>query len=290
MASADRLVSAEVPASAPTVPAKHALPRPAAFTILTLLLLFVAFQGNALWQEWAALQHDLKDVKRAAVIGYYNIHVRPSYAQKPPDWCHDEGEQTLLWAGWINGQGHTWFRIGRGELDLTRLSEPMGRDVTQAIDQPIVEVGGGQIWGRIPETADVAGDELGGVTTVYPLLLLDKVTVVNDEIAGQPFLVAYSPFSPRTDRVNVYTPVVNGARLRMGLTGYFHDARPVLYDRSTESLWVDQDDGLCAVAGPRRGTTLPRVGRLTLTTWGDWRARHPQSRLIVGADREHEPH
>jgi len=294
MASADRITADEIvnasvtPPSAPTK-AMAPLPRGVTLTVLAVLVFYIGTQGRILWKEWATLQGELAEARKSAVIGYYNIHINPSYAQKPRDWHHDEGAQTLLWSGWKQGQGHVWFRFGRGQLDFRRISEPMGRDVVQAIDVPIVEVGDGTIWRRIPEAADVVGHEVGGVANVYPLLLLDKVEVVNDLIAEHPFLVTYNPFAPRPKCVNVYVAELGGERVRMGLSGYFHDSKPLLYDRDTESLWVDLDDGLQAVAGPRKGTTLRRVALPAPTSWGDWRTRHPHSRLIVGADRSQAP-
>jgi hypothetical protein len=265
------------------------LSRAAAFAALAVLLYYIGTQGRVLWREWHNLQGELSNARKAAVIGYYNIHISPSYARKPADWCHDEGDFTLLWCGWKDGQGHRWFRFGRGELDLARVSEPIGRDVIQAIDVPIVEVGDGTIWRRIPEGADVAGHELAGVPNVYPLLVLDKVEVVNDVVAEQPFLVTYNPFAPKADRVNVYVGSVGGERVLMGVSGYFHDGKPMFYDRGTESLWVDGPDGLESLAGAHRGTMLRRVAHPAPTRWGDWRARYPRSRLIVGADRSRPP-
>ena len=292
MASADR-ITADVPASPalPTsaAPTTTALTRGAALAVLAVLLYYIATQGRILWLEWAQLQGDLSAAQNAAVIGYYNVHINPSYARRPDNWHHDEGDVTLLWSGWKHGEGHSWFRFGRGQLDIGRVSEPIGRDVVQAIDLPIVEIGDGTIWRRIPEGADVAGHELGGVPNVYPLLLLDKVEVVNDVIADQPFLVTYNPFASKSDRVNIYVGAIDGARIRMGLSGYFHDGKPMLYDRDTESLWADHEDGLRALAGARRGATLRRVGHPTPTRWADWRARYPRSRLIVGADRSRPP-
>jgi hypothetical protein len=115
--------------------------------------------------------------------------------------------------------------------------------------------------------------------------LLDKVEAVNDVIADQPYLVTYNPFAPKPDRVNIYVGAIEGERVRMGLSGYFHDRKPMFYDRDTESLWVDQEEGLQALAGARRGAILRRVARPAPTSWAEWRAQHPHSRLIVGADR-----
>jgi hypothetical protein len=246
---------------------------------------FVVVQARSLWSEWNSLQGDMTRLRQTAVVGYHNINPNPSYAQKPPNWFHDEGEVTLLWSGWRHGDGHRWFRVGRGEIDPARISMPMGRDVIQAIDYPIVERDGGEIWNRIPIEAPVFGEDIGGILCVYPLQVLDKVEVVNDEIGGRHFLVVYNPMIEKNQAVVVYEAVVDGHPITMGLSGYFHDSRPMLYDRGTESFWVPEADGLQAIAGTHKGTRLRPVVRPSLASWGDWRSRHPRSRLLVGADR-----
>jgi hypothetical protein len=265
--------------------AAPALPKGLVLLALTVLLAFIAIQGRSLWREWKTLQREMSRVRQSAVVGYPNITPNPSYAQKPANWFHDEGEYTLLWSGWKHGDGHHWFRVGRGEVDRERISLPFGRDVIQAIDYPMVETDGGVIWGRIPPEATVVGQELSGVDCVYPMQVLDKVEVVNDEIEGHPFLVVFNPMVARERSVVIYEPMVAGRRVTMGLSGYFLDRQPMLYDRGTESLWVHEEESLRAIAGQHKGVRLRRIGQPTPMFWGDWRARHPRSRLVVGADR-----
>ena len=62
----------------------------------------------------------------------------------------------------------------------------------------------------------------------------------------------------------------------MGQSGYFVGHRPLLYDRETESLWVERDEAMTAVAGRRKGASLPRIARVAPVAWGDWQARHPR--------------
>ena len=71
----------------------------------------------------------------------------------------------------------------------------------------------------------------------------------------------------------------------MAATGYFHDGKPVLYDRGTQSLWVEEDESLTAVTGKHRGVKLARVAHLTPVTWKTWLSQNQTSRLLVGADR-----
>jgi hypothetical protein len=262
------------------------VPRGVIVATLAILLAFVATQGRSLWLEWIDLQDDMAVVRRTAVVGYLNIHPNPSYARKPDNWFHDEGEFTLLWSGWKPGDGHRWFRVRRGEVDQTRISTPFGRDVIQAIDYPVIETGGGTIWKKIPSEAPVVGIDLNGTMVVYPLQVLDKVCVVNDVIGERPVLVTYNP-SPLGDRtVHIYEPIIEGQRVTMGLSGYFQDHKPLLYDRGTESLWIDDGNGLLkAIAGQRKGAQLRQIVHPVTLAWGNWRSQHPQSRLLVGADR-----
>ena len=265
-------------------------PRPGlVLAALVFLLGFIGFQGRLLWREWSILQNDWSGVRLTTVVGYPNISPNPSLARRPDNWFHEEGESTLLWSGWKKGNGHRWFRVGRGEVDRRRISEPFGRDVIQAIDYPMVETEGGAIWRRIPGEAPVFGWELGGIASVCPMQVLDKVEVVNDLILDQPFLIVFSPQRNREHPVRIYEPLVGGQRLTMGLSGYFQDRDPVLYDRGTESLWVTGNEGLLAIAGPRKGTRLRRLAEPARIAWGAWRGSHPKSRLLVGADRSKAP-
>jgi hypothetical protein len=61
------------------------------------------------------------------------------------------------------------------------------------------------------------------------------------------------------------------------------DHKHVLYDRGTESLWVEKGDELASFSGKLKGQALPLVGRLPTTTWSHWRSDNPGTRLLVGA-------
>jgi len=252
---------------------------------LSVLVFFITSRCVALWREWKSLKDELATLRNTDVVGYPGITPQYSFARVPADWFHDEGDFTLLWGGWRAGQGHQWFRVPRGEVDPARITGLIGKDVIRAIDYPVVECGGGMYWSRIPDDAAVCGFRVGGVETAYPLTVLEKVLVVNDTVDERPCLVLTSPYSPNEERTQVFDPVVEGRRLNMGMSGYFHDNRPVLFDRGTESLWVGSADGLVAIAGKHKGQRLPRVARLQPVSWSRWRSDHPACRLVVGADR-----
>lgn len=253
--------------------------------LLLVLATFIGVQAQSLWQEWRGLRKDLAHARWSTVVGYKNIHLNPSYAAIPKNWYHDDGDATMLWSGWTPGVGHGWFRVGRGDLEYTSISIPIGRDVIQAIDWPLVEVGGGPLWQRIPWDAPVAGALFDGVASVYPMLVLRKVEVVNDQVQNRPVLVLFTPFMADEEAVSLYDPVIDGKRITLGSSGYFRERRPLLYDRGTESLWINSGDKIDAIAGKLKGKSLPKIGKPTLVSWGTWRDQHPDSRLIVGADR-----
>jgi hypothetical protein len=266
-------------------PEETGLPRGLVPFALVVLLVFIGHQSRVLWQEWHQLRGDLTRVRHTAVIGYQNISPRQSFAQRPKPWFRYEGKYTFLWGGWDPHKGHQWFRIGHDDLDpeAGALSPPIGRDIFQTIDEPMIEEGGGPIWGRIPSESLVVGLDLAGIESVYPVLVLKKVQVVNDLIAERPLLVTYNPMLPPEEAVDVYDAEVDGRRVTMGLSGYRRGPEPLLYDHESESLWIDGGEGLRAIAGGRKGKALHEVARPSVVAWGDWRRQHPRSRLLVGA-------
>ena len=261
-------------------------PRGLIMAVMALLVAFVAMQGRSLYREWQTLRAEQYRLRHTEIIGYLNISPHYSFAKTPEDWFHNEGEFTLLWSGWQHGNGHQWFRVKRGELEQQQLSLPIGRDVIQAIDYPLTERGGGRIWGRIPTDAAVANLDYQGETTAYPIQVLDKVCVINDQVGNRPFLVSFNPLSPGGP-VHVYDPMLKGHRVTMGVSGYTQNRKVILYDRGSESLWIEDDARrtLRAIAGPSRGCELGLLCTPTLEDWGDWQSEHPQGRLLVGADR-----
>lgn len=247
---------------------------------------FVLYQGPSLWDEVAALQREVFSSRQNAVVGYVGISPNPTTAQPPGEWFRVEGEELQLWGGWHPELGHRWFHARAGDLDRSKIGKSIGRDLFQGIDVPIAEVGGGPISDRIPPGHDVDGMVLNGRPCAYPILVLDKVLVVNDEVDGTPVLVVYSRRpgggSP------VFEPDVDGRRILLGFSGYRYEGLPLFYDRAHEGLWIEREEGIVSLSGPDRGRILRRIGQLDRMSWRDWTRRHEQARVLVGADRSAE--
>jgi Protein of unknown function (DUF3179) len=248
---------------------------------------FVAAQARSLWNEWNRLQAELGGASKNQVIGYLDIAPVACYADGPNDWFRTEGDESLLWAKWEDGVGHQWFHFHHGDLDRAHLSRPKTIFVSRPIDYPVIETGGGEIWQRIPPDSQVVGYTLLGLKCVYPLLVLSKVQVVNDIVHDHPFLVVDNAFAPSEQVCSIFDASLNGQRVTMAATGYFQDSKPVLWDRGTKSLWVEEDESLTAVTGEHRGLKLPRIGHPAPVTWKAWISQNQSSRLLVGADRTH---
>lgn len=270
---------------ASTTPSSHSHLRVAVAWVLILAIgVPLGLLVRRLWVEWAILMAEENAATANMVIGYRNIAPAISRAARPKPWRREEGSDLLIWSGWKNGEGHRWFRLVSGDCDPDSIGDPLGRDVAQSIDFPAVEVGGGPIWERIPEEADVVGMSIGMTPCVYPKVVLAKVLIVNDEVEGTPMLLHDDPFFAGSERgIAVFDPRLDGRRITMGSSGFTVDGHHVLYDRGTESLWIDRGDGMTAFSGKHKGRTLPLVRRLTVTSWGEWQAGNPSSRLLVGS-------
>ncbi len=262
------------------------LARLSATTALILALAAAtALLGRRLWGEWSLLMAEERAVASTAVIGYRNIYPSVSRAERPEPWRRTEGASLLVWSGWKTGEGHRWFKLAAGDCDPATLGDPVGRDVVRAIDRPDVEADGGEVWGHMPEDAAVVGLATGRSARAYPRLVLCRVLLVNDVIDGQPRLVCHDPNAGADGKpdVAVFDARIDGRRVVLGSSGFTMNHRHVLYDRDTESLWVDRGEGLTAFSGPLKGKTLATTARLGTTAWDDWRSDHPDTTLLAGA-------
>jgi hypothetical protein len=77
----------------------------------------------------------------------------------------------------------------------------------------------------------------------------------------------------------VYSPVVDGKRLKFGHEGILYRRSFIMYDKGTHSLWV-HTTGEC-VKGELKGKTLEFLPS-TVTTWKRWKELHPQTTVLTG--------
>jgi hypothetical protein len=263
----------------------HPLVRTLVVVLIGGVSLLVYSEVRTLWREYEFLRQEVAEVNRSAVVGYPGISPEVTFAQRPRAWYRQEGDSVLLWARWIDRKGHHWYRAALGDVDPATLSVPHPVAIAIAIDYPTVETDGGKIWRAMPDDVKVVGGVLAGRQCAYPLPVLMRVEVVNDVVDERPFLVTASVVSAPENAFAIFDATLDGRRVTMAPSGYYHGHQPILYDRKTESLWMEQEDNLTAIAGALKGKKLARVARPVPVAWSSWRSSNPRSRLVVGGDR-----
>ena len=69
-----------------------------------------------------------------------------------------------------------------------------------------------------------------------------------------------------------------------GVSGYVYKDTFIIFDRKTESLWYPLDDAhWTAVAGPRKGETIPFIEKPPIIKLGKWRKKHPNTVVLLGS-------
>ena len=73
------------------------------------------------------------------------------------------------------------------------------------------------------------------------------------------------------------------------MSGYVYKNVFLMYDRKTKSLWYPlDDDKWTAISGPRKGETLPFLEESGIVSLGEWRKKHPNTRVLLGSKKQIE--
>ncbi|MDH3732028.1 MAG: DUF3179 domain-containing protein [Gemmatimonadota bacterium] len=165
--------------------------------------------------------------------------------------------------------------------DFSRITVPPGeivsggppKDGIPSIDSPKFEsAAAADRWLEPREPVIVL--ELGDEVRAYPLRILMRHEIVNDEIAGQPVVVTYCPLCNTS---LVFDGMVNGRRSDFGTTGRLRHSDLVMYDRQTETWW-QQASGE-AIVGELMGTVLDFLPANTVS-WEMARELYPDLSVL----------
>ena len=127
-------------------------------------------------------------------------------------------------------------------------------------------------------TDPVIGVAMNGDARAYPLRILDRHEIVNDQIGAVPFAVTYCPLC---DSSVVFDRRSEDGTIEFGVSGKLYNSNVLMYDRpssSESSLWSQMRGG--AITGPRAGAPL-RTLPLEVVAWGDWKSRYPDTRVLA---------
>ena len=141
------------------------------------------------------------------------------------------------------------------------------------IDNPTFDsIATGDEW--LADVQPVISLAVGDEARAYPLAILTRHEIVNDEIAGIPVAVT---FCPLCNTGVVYDREVNGEILRFGVSGNLRNSDLVMWDNKTLSWW-QQFTGE-AIVGEMTGTQLEIVPA-QMVAWKDFKAAFPDGVVL----------
>lgn len=152
-----------------------------------------------------------------------------------------------------------------------------GKDGIRSIDNPRFAPLNARYPLQLGSKEPVISFSHGGEARAYPLRILIRHEIVNDEIAGLPVAVTYCPLC---DSAVVFDRRFDGRVLDFGTTGKLRHSDMVMYDRQTESWWQQfVGGGLIGQYAGRELTMLPaRVESLAI-----FRSRFPNGKILLPA-------
>jgi Protein of unknown function (DUF3179) len=136
----------------------------------------------------------------------------------------------------------------------------------------------------LSDSERVFGVSVGGEQRAYPLRILDWHEMANDVIAGRPVTLSYCTLCGSGVLYDTRTP--NGQSYTFGTSGLLYRSNKLMIDRQTLTLWNNLT-GEPAVGRLARSTVRLPVLPVTITTWKEWRERHPGT-TVLALDREME--
>jgi hypothetical protein len=136
----------------------------------------------------------------------------------------------------------------------------------------------------------VFGVEINGDARAYPLRILDWHEMFNDVVGGVPVALAYCTLCGSGILYDTRVPG-RDEPFEFGSSGFLYRSNKLMYDQQTHSLW-NQFTGK-PVVGPLTGSGIElQALPVTITSWQDWRTRHPDTKVLsldTGYDRDYTP-
>ena len=130
--------------------------------------------------------------------------------------------------------------------------------------------------GYIQDDHIVFGISVNGDARAYPKRILGWHEMFVDTVGGVPVAGVYCTLC---GTVILYHTEHEGVHHRLGTSGFLYRSNKLMYDQATQSLWSTMRG--TPVVGPLvgKGIVLER-GSVVTTTWGEWRRRHPGTRVL----------
>ena len=136
---------------------------------------------------------------------------------------------------------------------------------------------------KLPDDAWILAVEVDGDARAYDLNLLNRHEIVNDVVGGMPIAAVWCPLAMAGV---VYDREYADNVLTFEASEAVQEAALVMRDRETGSLWSIMSG--TAVQGRMAGEELHETALGLKMTWGEWRAKHPTTRVLSVGGRTHD--
>ena len=133
----------------------------------------------------------------------------------------------------------------------------------------------------------VFGISVNGDARAYPKRILGWHEMFVDTVGGVPVAGVYCTLC---GTVILYFTEHAGVNHALGTSGFLYRSNKLMFDQATSSMWSTMRG--IPVVGPLvgKGIALDR-GSVVTTTWGEWRRRHPDTRVLsldTGHNRDYD--
>jgi hypothetical protein len=259
---------------------------------LALALALLVWFGRPLWDALLDYRQVSRESEGSAPIGYIGVSLRRTYFDKPSRFFDTSTGRKRLWAAKGADGKPEYYDVTEAAFEVDKVAGGFGRDSIPGIDYPLFEPAGSPTASKLHPRQPVFGLALRSGPRAYPRDLLRKIEVVNDEADGTPLAIV---FDRRSDQAWFYDRRIDDRAVTFGTTGYAigatddpKDGTPLLYDRKTRSLWLPEPAALACASGPLKGTRLPAAAGIApeATSWSAWTGKHPETRVLLGSDRD----
>jgi hypothetical protein len=132
----------------------------------------------------------------------------------------------------------------------------------------------------------VFGLSVGGQVRAYPKRILAWHEMALDRLGGIDLTVVYCTLC---GTLMPYESTVGARRFTFGTSGLLYQSNKLMFDEESSSLWSTLEGR--PVIGTLAGSDLQlRVLPVVTTTWGEWRAEHPDTTVLsldTGFERDY---
>ncbi len=147
------------------------------------------------------------------------------------------------------------------------------RDGIPSIDNPVFKPS--HQYKEFDNNSEVLGVYYNGVAKAYPINIMDRHEIVNDQFNGKQLAITYCPLCG--SGIAFEADAINGKPTEFGVSGLLYNSDVLLYDRNTESLW--SQIMAKAISGPMKGQELVPINTLRMTLRA-WRNLHPETLIL----------